>query len=364
MGMVYLFTVWFGISFEHFIPLALLSLCTIIGFASFGYLMNDLFDIRQDMLAGKKNFLAGKPLPFIVLFFLFSLTFIFLPWILLPSDGFSFSLIAFQLVLFLIYSIPPLRLKERSLAGLIVDALYAHAAPPILAAYTFSLAAHRVLPGFELVLLFAWQFTSGMRNILMHQAEDMSADRKSNSRNFVSTLSDAGFQFAIKYLILTEILFSIAFFALLSIGAPLFMICIAAILVISSVALRSFYLKGIEEMLHSTWRFFPNNLYERWLPPLFLLLGVLSDPLFLIVLVVHLTLFNFNLYSQTAQRLYLAARWLQHILIPVRNGIAIAGSAFVNYSIYYMLLLFGIDLKKENTSALNYFKKRWGKNQA
>ncbi len=69
MGMVYLFTAWFEIPLKEFPVLALLSITTIIGFASFGYLVNDLFDIKKDTKAGKKNFLAGKPTPLVILFF-------------------------------------------------------------------------------------------------------------------------------------------------------------------------------------------------------------------------------------------------------------------------------------------------------
>ena len=60
MGMIYLFAAWYHISLVQFVPLSVLSLITISGFASMGYLFNDLFDIEKDAAAGKSNFLAGK----------------------------------------------------------------------------------------------------------------------------------------------------------------------------------------------------------------------------------------------------------------------------------------------------------------
>jgi hypothetical protein len=116
-------------------------------------------------------------------------------------------------------------------------------------------------------------------------------------------------------------------------------------------------------MLKSTWRFFPNNLYEKWLPPLFLLLGIFSERLFLVVLLMHLALFNFNLYQQIAKRIRLSIAWAEHyVYTPSKNFIKARASLVVNYFIYYVLLSFDIDLKKENTSALNYFRKKYGKN--
>jgi hypothetical protein len=363
MGTVYLLAFWFGISFERFVPLALLFLCTIIGFSSVGYLLNDLFDQKQDMLAGKKNSLAGKPAFFVLLLFLVSLAFVFLPWLYLPADRFSYSLIVFQLLLFVVYSAPPIRLKERGVAGVITDSLYAHGVPPILAAYTFSMAIDRPFFGYKLLWLFAWQFASGVRNILMHQSEDIPADKRSGSRTFVMDFSDAGFLFSIKYLIITELIFSLAFFVFLGLDNPVFVLCIVAILAVTALAAQMFYKQGLSAMLRSTWRYFPNNLYEKWLPSIFLMLAISADRLYILVLLVHLALFNFRVYVLIAKRIYQKSEWsYYHALLPFRYFISVKSSIAANYSIYYTLRLFGINLKKENTSALHYFRKKLRKN--
>jgi SAM-dependent methyltransferase/4-hydroxybenzoate polyprenyltransferase len=353
MGLVYLFALWFSIPFLQFIPLALLSLCTIIGFASMGYLLNDLFDIRQDVLSGKKNFLAGKPPYLILAMFLLSSVFIFTPWIYLPANNFSFILIALQLSLFLVYSVPPIRLKERGTAGLMADALYAHAVPTILAAYTFSLAAGQNFPGFAMIFLFAWQFTNGLRNILLHQSEDMHADKMSGTKNFAATMSEEGFIVSIKYLIITELFFCLLFLAFLSSYNIRFYSGILTLLIFSAIVQNLFYKRGIGALLGSKWRYFPNNVYEKWFPPLFLFFLCILNKLFIIFLLSHLVLFNFIVYL-----------WLYNKLVVLWNEIIFpAGSAIVNYPIYFSLLLFGINLKKEKTSALTYFKNKGNKNQ-
>ena len=64
MGFVYLFALWFDIPVRPFIPLSVLSIAVIIGFASFGYIVNDFFDKEKDRQAGKKNFLLDKSISY------------------------------------------------------------------------------------------------------------------------------------------------------------------------------------------------------------------------------------------------------------------------------------------------------------
>ena len=360
MGMVYLFSAWFQLHFNNFVWLALLSLTTIVGFASFGYLTNDLFDITSDIKAGKKNSLAGKSVTIIFLLFTIALALIFTPWFFLPSTRFSFSVIALQLFLFLAYSIPPLRLKEKGLAGLITDALYAHAIPSILAAYTYSLATHSALDGIALLLLFSWQFTSGIRNIAMHQKEDALSDKKSGSKNYIAGMSTAGFFFTIQYLIALELLLSIVFFAHLSFSNPLFVNCIATIVVLSAWAFLLFRKPGIAALYESDWKYFPNNLFEKWLPPVYLFLLSTTDNRFIWVLLVHLLLFNFDLYTQIAQKIieaWKAIPFKRVFYAPLKQML----SWIVNYSIFFAFLLVGVNLKKEKLSAAEYLQKRKNK---
>jgi 4-hydroxybenzoate polyprenyltransferase len=360
MGMVYLFTAWFQLAFLDFVWMGLLSVMTITGFASFGYLVNDLFDMEQDLKAGKKNSLAGKPAIFIVLFFAISAALIFVPWIWLPATGFSYFLIALQLSLFLIYSVPFIRLKEKGLAGIVTDALYAHAVPPILAAYTFSLAAHSSLSDSGLLLLFAWQFTSGVRNILIHQQTDIDADRRSGSKNFVAGMSRSGFLFSLKYLIVLELLLCSLFFAALSAINPYFLLAVAAVAGLSSYVLVIFRRSGTSAFYDSDWRFFPNNVFEKWMPAVYLLILSIVDLRFALVFLLHTLLYNFDLYVTIADRCFIIWKAIPFRKIfyqPVRDIL----SWIVNHLIYFVFLLGGVNLKKENTSALGYLKKRQGK---
>lgn len=356
MGMIYLFAAWYHIPLQQFIPLAVLSLATICGFASMGYLFNDLFDIEKDAAAGKPNFLAGKPAWFTLLLFLVSSAFVFGPWWWLPKNNISYALIAAQILLFIIYSVPPIRLKERGIAGIITDALYAHGLPPVLAAYTFALAAQHPFHTSEIVLLFAWQFVAGIRNILLHQADDLEADKISGSKNFVAGLPPATFDMILKWLIAAGVLLSLAFFAMLLTVTPLFGICITTIIAFSVLVLMMYKAQGMELFANIPWRFYPNNVSEKWLPVAYLIILSASDIRFVVLLVIHLAIFNFDFYYQVSKRIWLQMKASRAFFITVK----IILSYPVNYTIYYTLRVFSIDLIKENSSFVAYFRKRLG----
>ena len=364
MGFVYLFALWFDIPVRPFIPLSVLSIAVIMGFASFGYIVNDFFDKEKDRQAGKKNFLLGRSTTYQLGVVLLSLTFVFLPWIYLPSSVYSYVLIVVQLFLFLIYSAPPLRLKEKGAIGLIVDALYAHAVPVVLAAYTFLLASGHRVPWLGLTLLFVWQGANGIRNILLHQSEDIDADILSQTKNYTASLSEKTRHKVLLSVLFFELIVSALFFTNIAMGQMQIGSCLLLVFAFYLWVFLKFNM-DTSKMLHSTWRYFPNNVYEKWLPALYLVLLSFHSTYFILFLLLHLAIFNFDFYRHVAKAIYLSVRWTEpHLVTPVKDFIIKYVSLFVNYLIYYALLLFGIDLKKENMSARNYFKKRSGKSKS
>lgn len=165
------------------------SLCTIIGIAGFGYLSNDFGDRAADQKAGKSNLLIGLNGIQILLLLLLFLALAIVPWLVyFPVTTLTGSLLVLEFLLFVLYVLPPFRLKERGLLGVISDSLYAHANPALLASLTFlalSKAENATMPVFVPALV-AWQFFLGLRNILLHQLKDAKNDRVSGLRTFVT----------------------------------------------------------------------------------------------------------------------------------------------------------------------------------
>lgn len=165
------------------------SLCTIIGIAGFGYLSNDLGDRKADAKAGKSNLLIGLSSIQISGLLLLFLGLAIVPWLVyFPVTTLTGILLVLEFMLFVLYVLPPFRLKERGLLGVITDSLYAHANPALLASLTF-LALSKAENATMLVFvpaLVAWQFFLGLRNILLHQLKDAKNDRISGIRTFVT----------------------------------------------------------------------------------------------------------------------------------------------------------------------------------
>ncbi|HRI27001.1 MAG TPA: UbiA family prenyltransferase [Chitinophagales bacterium] len=162
------------------------SYTTIIGIAAFGYFVNDYADIQQDAQAGKPNSVAKLTTVQRITVLSITLLVALVPWLYLPLTPLNAPFLAAQFGLFMAYSLPPLRLKERGFAGILADALYAHVNPAVLAALTFYLlipAPFGQLPAY-LALLAGWQLLWGLGNILHHQTQDAQADAAAGAKTF------------------------------------------------------------------------------------------------------------------------------------------------------------------------------------
>lgn len=172
----------------RFIVLIAASFVLMFGFAGFGYLTNDWADIEKDALVNKPNALQGTTTAQragLLVLFVFM---IWPPWLVLPFTYVSALFIIGEILLFVSYAFPPLRLKEREWLGIVADAGYAHLVPALFAAYTFSLAGSvrfMQLPTL-LGLLAVWQGIVGIRNILLHQLQDAENDLHSGTHTFLT----------------------------------------------------------------------------------------------------------------------------------------------------------------------------------
>lgn len=171
------------ILFGQLDPLAALAglavtLISLVGVASYGHVINDIFDIEADRLAGKPNRMAGVPIPrqFLITLALLGLTYLPLVW--LGAGGLSFLLVTINLLLPTVYSIPPLRLKERGILGVLCDSSGAHAVPTLFMLSVFAGLSKTDEPlsiPFAVAVTF-WAFAVGLKGILNHMIADREKD--------------------------------------------------------------------------------------------------------------------------------------------------------------------------------------------
>ena len=326
--------------------------------ASLGYWVNDVFDRKKDALGGKTNSTAGKSLGITITttLALIALT-ISCVWVL-PSHNTKvvIGLVGLQIILFFLYAMPYLRFKERPLGGIIVDSVYAYVVPNCIVFFVvYDLDTYDLWPQY-LALIGSWSFIAGCRSIVNHHWEDRSSDELSNTRTAATDWSKAKVLRWLKiYLPTLEIIF---FGLFLWVGNG--WLCVALymgyLLWLVWRSVDTSKLDGVRLLAEPGELSFQCTLkvYALFLPLLSIIMLAMAQPVegaiigliwcvafykslrwagpdlkFVRTLVVRAYFFILPMYHATY--------WFVFKIL----------SRVVNYSIYFVVLLFGRDLKKE-----------------
>ncbi len=357
MGCVYLWLVWFNFKFSpsHLIVIGL-SLLTTIGFAALGYFINEFFDKKSDAKAGKINRLAMIPFWSQSLILIAILLITFLPWNWLPRNQVSYCLILLQISLFLAYSLPFPRLKESVYFSIVIDALYAYPVPLLLSFHTFSLlSGTETYPNWFSLFMLA-SFFIGVRNIITHQIQDLFRDSASGLRTFpmvigvnrTITIQTIVFAYEVFLISLSILVFSLHFWLVL---VALFVYWFYAWHIF--VNQKSFKSPG--DMYVGI-----NKSYSLVFPIVVLIFLSVRWPIGWMVLLIHggiLVPINFwrnvlNIIVPILVRFRIVIH--QFLVNELKHFLSLC----INYPIYFLFKIGGVDLKKEGVSAFEYLRKK------
>lgn len=153
-----------------------LFLLSCIGIGGFGHLLNDWYDIEQDRQSGASSLVADASRARNLTLALALLLLAGLPWIWLPHDATILGLLGLEFLLFYLYSAPPVRLKQRGFGGVMADATYSYTLSVLVALLLFARLGQVRLPWLFVGLVGLWAFSLGLRQILLHQIEDLERD--------------------------------------------------------------------------------------------------------------------------------------------------------------------------------------------
>jgi len=255
-----------------------------------GYFINDYYDKEADDLVGKPNFFIKKPASFAILLpAMFLLECVV--WYLLPFNTATILFLGLQVLLLLMYSIPPVRLKTR-ITGILVDAIYTR----VLSIYIILSLA--VFWGWELldVLLVSsiWMFMVGLRNILVHQIEDYENDSRSGLHTFVQRYGkESVSKGLLRFILPIEIVSGVLAVVLLSRYVQYIYLVYPVFLIFLIVRYNLWRAASWRKM---KWKslslFILNDLYDDFLPLLILVLFGIHDPWVLLAIPLHLMLFT------------------------------------------------------------------------
>lgn len=332
-----------------------LFLISTTGFAALGYAINEYFDKHTDQLAGKTNRLASLTPRHTVFLFFCTGTLAGLPWLGLPLDRFTLVLLTLEVVLFLSYAMPPLRLKNLWYISGWVDTAYAYGLPWIICMHTFGLFQPSIESNQAALWLGAVWLIVGYRNILHHQYIDRSFDERVGILTMPRKLGQRRTRRVFYGLLVLEVmLFVLLCGELGQIIGPFFYLMAASY--IAYTAFHVLHARAIS-VGNQQWifHFSLNPFYQIYMPLICLLFLSYRDIRWSAVLLGHMAvLVPWYVYEYYFIRVRHIARWMMLWAWRIT-------SYAVNYLIYYLfLLIFGVDLKKEQLSALDYLRKRCG----
>lgn len=276
----------------------LASAVTILGIAGVAYLLNDFADREADLLGGKPNFFNGRSLWAALSLALACVALAVVPWLtVLPLTRRTAPWLGLELLLFAIYALPPLRLKDRGVLGMLTDSLYAHAVPAVLAALTIAeigkVPDAVLLP--YLTVLASWQFVLGLRNILLHQLLDREQDEVAGTRTWVTQVgAERGERLLRRLVAPAELTLYLAWIVLVAREVSIFLPGLLLFLLFTSWVIRVRWKQALPGDLRSFLFNYVDDFCCEWVPLLLLIQLAVDSPPFLAFLGLHLLLFPKN----------------------------------------------------------------------
>jgi 4-hydroxybenzoate polyprenyltransferase len=142
--------------------------------AAFGFFLNEWSDIGDDVKAGKKNALRNLDTTTIILLFSLISAGIMMISILIHWHHHMLILLIIQLLLFILYSVHPFRLKRKKYIAILLDAVYSGTLFYIIAVIMGGSSTTNLFP--PVPILFFWGLCRGVRNIMHHLMQDREHD--------------------------------------------------------------------------------------------------------------------------------------------------------------------------------------------
>lgn len=190
------------------IPRVLALVGSAVALAGYGYVVNDTCDVVPDRRAGKANAMARYRFhtraAIIVGFAAVGLV----PWVFLHLEGPARLALGGIYLLPLLYSAPPIRLKERHLLGPLADASNAFVLPALFTIALFAPMGSTTGPAPLMVVGgVLWASGFGLRAIIKHQVDDDANDRDSGTRTLVGQVGVARARWVVRWVLFpTELL--------------------------------------------------------------------------------------------------------------------------------------------------------------
>jgi hypothetical protein len=299
LAVAYLAVGRFGTAPDDVLRLLASGLVSIVCVATYGHLVNDMFDLEADRLANKVNRLAAmRPVRRVLLTGVFLIAG-FLPSLFTDYSVWALSLLALNYLWPTLYSIPATRLKERGLLGVACDALGSHITPTLFVLALFASASpDRSVSGRTTFIVVAtlWAGALGLKGILHHQIADRHSDLQAGIATFATRVPVEGIQrFLSRFNLLVELPISALLTAIVAQRCPA---AVAAwVIYTGSEAIKyklgfQFALTPAAAMRRASVPFANEMFYVLWMPMAAAVQLALDDPILIWIPLVQIAVFR------------------------------------------------------------------------
>jgi len=266
-------------------------LFSLVAGAIYVSVINDITDLEEDLASGKSNRIQKVPLKFrwIIPAICIMLGLIF-GYFLYP-DLLSCLLYLLSWIVFSLYSIKPVRLKNRGILGVLADGCGSHVFTSLLMISSVSYVTHQHINWIWFSAVGIWALCYGLRGILWHQFADRENDIKVNLNTYASKQDPQKFKNKARLLFFIE---------LSGLGIILYEINLASAIIALLLYLFLVYIRYkrnkdqiiiVLKTNDQPFQIIMADYYQMLLPLSLLLTSVTLNNINLIVLVIHILLF-------------------------------------------------------------------------
>ena len=184
---------------------AIFLLSSLVVGAIYVSVINDITDLEEDIASGKSNRVQQIPEKYrwIIPGICILLGFVF-GYFMYP-DMLSCFLYLLSWVVFSLYSIKPIRLKNRGILGVLADGCGSHVFTSLLMVSSMSYVTNQKIDWVWFTAVGIWALTYGLRGILWHQFSDRENDIKVNLNTYASKIRPEDFKTKAGFLIFIEL---------------------------------------------------------------------------------------------------------------------------------------------------------------
>lgn len=295
-----------------------LLLALVIG-AIYVSVLNDITDLQDDLASGKTNRIQLIPAELRWLFPAVTLVFgLFFTWQLFP-DLLSCILYLSSWIAFSLYSIRPVRLKNRGIFGVIADGCGSHLFPTLLIISSISYVNDFPINWTWFAASGSWAFFYGIRGILWHQFEDRENDLKVKLHTVATHTTTANFKnktiliFSMELVSLSVMLYTLSDTAAwIALGLYVLLVLIRYDRYKNQVIL-------IIKNGDRPFQILMADYYQVLFPISLLVTSALNDSSSILILLVHMLLFPFGIWLAVYDYvIYSGAIFFRRYRVPIK----------------------------------------------